>query len=105
MATYISERAEKAARHPTLIIGRFVYSFNHESDGHGCGRRQGDNPPCRVDQSDWIARHPVGSLVTSFYGAPGSGRCVQRVTRVDARGAWGVTVEDSYRELTIEEVR
>lgn len=43
--------------------------------------------------------YAVGDIVTHFVAAPGTGRVVYRVTRIDDKGAWGVVVEDTVREM------
>lgn len=75
------------------MISRIVYSFNHDSDGHGCGRAQGDEPPCEVTND----LPPIGKTVTHFYAAPGTGSITYRITKHDASGAWGEVLRDTLR--------
>jgi hypothetical protein len=51
-----------------------------------------------------FAGHDVGDIITHDVAAPGTGRVVYRITRVDDRGAWGVVVSSTVRDLTAAEV-
>jgi hypothetical protein len=66
-------------------------------DGNG-GRKDYD---CYLDA---VKTKKVGDLVCAWAGAPGTGRHVQRITRIDATGVYGVTVENTIRELEPWEV-
>jgi hypothetical protein len=46
----------------------------------------------------------VGDTLCSFAGAPGTGRVIERITRMDATGIYGVVVENTMRELEPWEV-
>lgn len=76
-----------------LLISRHGYRFEGGADS-----------PTRFDCSEKIARHPVGDHYVVWAGAPGVGRTVYLVTRVDEGGAWGVVLSDTVRELTPAEV-
>ncbi len=71
-----------------LIYTRKSFSFNHETDEHGCGKPQGGEPACEVDCSAYIARYAVGGNFGGFVAAPGTGELVYRITRIDAAGIW-----------------
>lgn len=87
-----------------LVINRFVYSYNHETNGC-CSRKQGEGEPCRIDQSKWVEQYPPGKKFVACASGPGIGHRAYEITRHDEEGAWGVLVEDTVRELTVEEVR
>lgn len=89
-----------------LIYSRTSFSFNHETDDrHTCGKPQGGEPACLMDDSAYIARYKVGDNFGGFVAAPGTGERVYRITKINARGIWGVLIKDTVRELTIEEVK
>jgi len=93
----------------SLVVSRRLtsYSYNHETEEHGCGKRQGQSPPCAeaVDNGPIVDRLGVGDSYGYSVDAPGAGRVAWVVTRVDDAGLWGVKVVDAARELTAEDVR
>ena len=70
-----------------LIFPRHVYTF----------RPAGSDNRVEVDRSDEVALYAVGDTLTAWAGAPGVGRIVYRVTKVDDAGLWGVVVENTIR--------
>ena len=67
----------------TLVMGRTAYT--------GEGQK--------IDCSGDIDRYKPGDHCVIWAGAPGIGRVVYRVTRLDEKGLWGVEVENTIREL------
>lgn len=82
-----------------LIFSRVSYSFNNE-DPFGPALIE----PREVDCSDEIAAYSVGGDYVTFAGAPGTGKVVYRITKIDAHGIWGVEVSNTVRLLTWAEV-
>jgi len=41
----------------------------------------------------------VGQTIVSWAGAPGCGRSVAVITRIDEEGYWGYEIENTIREL------
>lgn len=54
--------------------------------------------------AETIRTKKVGDLLVAYAGAPGTGRIVRQITRMSYSGIYGVTVEDSIRELEPWEV-
>lgn len=89
----------------TIVRHRKYFSFNHESEGHDCGLKQGESPPCELNNSKEVDAIKIGQRVTHFYAAPGSGTVTYCVTRIDEEGAWGVRVAESFKMLRLEDVK
>lgn len=51
-----------------------------------------------------VKKRKVGDTTYAFAGAPGTGRIVHRITRIDAEGVYGVEIENTIRELRPSEV-
>jgi hypothetical protein len=67
---------------------------------------RGDTPTEIPSELYWAAvlvKKP-GDLLVSFAGAPGTGRVIEKITRIDATGVYGFEVENSMRELSPSEV-
>lgn len=59
----------------------------------------------KVDRSDEIAKYKIGAKFAAEVAAPGTGRIVYRITRIDVHGMCGVVIEDTSRDLRPDEVR
>lgn len=73
-----------------LFYSRFSFSGNREDGSDGVNL-------VRVDNSKYIERYKVGGEFVSFVAAPGSGRLVWSIARIDEKGMWGYLVEDTSR--------
>lgn len=63
--------------------------------------------PVEVDyklftESRWSKK--AGDKIVSFAAAPGCGRIVHQITRIDDTGIYGIEIENTIRELKPEEV-
>lgn len=56
------------------------------------------------DASDEIAQYVVGDSYVTEAGAPGIGRTIYEITRIDSEGMWAKIVEDTVRILEPWEV-
>lgn len=74
-----------------LILNRIVYRFDGDR-----AVLEDTSPECDV--------YKRGDALVTWAGAPGTGRTVYRITRVDQRGVWGVEVSDTARVLSPQEV-
>lgn len=79
----------------TLEIPRVVYRFD------GAAPEPLEVPYFPWEQKEWTA----GDLWTVEMAAPGAGRIVYEVKKVDAAGAWCVKVEDTSRVMSPAECR
>lgn len=77
-----------------LIYSRWTYRFENPED----------EEPTRIDESEYCSQYSPGDTYVTFAGAPGCGRTVYEVTRVDEDGIWGVVQSDTVRILTPGEV-
>jgi hypothetical protein len=57
-----------------------------------------DNELCYQDHRG--VKRAVGDITCCWYSAPGTGHRIDRITRIDEEGVWGVCIEDTCRELT-----
>jgi hypothetical protein len=79
-----------------LIYGTEVLSYNNpEHEGRIVPNE------CYVDAA---ANNKPGDTLCHFAGAPGCGRVVYVITRIDATGVYGHEVENTIRELDPFEV-
>lgn len=62
-------------------------------------RRNEDLPDGWEEIRKDLTRYSVGERVVHEAGAPGIGRTVYLITRVDAGGVWGTVEEDTVRVL------
>lgn len=51
-----------------------------------------------------VATKKVGDTLCAYAGAPGTGRVVHRITRIDETGVYGIVIENTIRELEPWEV-
>jgi len=85
-----------------LIAPLFVYSFNHETDSHFCGKKQGEEPPCKelYFLYDELKALDVGGEYVQSGGwssPPAVGERRYRITRIDDEGVWGICTLDTVR--------
>lgn len=64
-----------------LVLPRTVYS--------------GEGKP--IDYSSEIKRYKVGDYFVSHAGAPGIGKSVHKITKIDQKGVWGTVVSNTIR--------
>lgn len=57
-----------------------------------------------VEHKSDLSQYKVGEIHCVWAGAPGTGRWVGRITRVDETGAWAEEIENTIRELEPWEV-
>lgn len=50
-----------------------------------------------------IFSNKVGEIHCSHYGAPGIGKCLSFITKIDEQGMWGVTIEDTLQIMKPED--
>lgn len=60
----------------------------------------GDGNKIRND----ISKYKVNQYYTVYAAAPGTGRWIYLITKVDKQGVWGIELENNVRELTPSEV-
>lgn len=68
-----------------LVVSRKSYMFINSTD----------SIPIEIDNSEEIDILQIGQTVTHWVGAPGCGRLVYKITRIDEKGAWGICIEDT----------
>lgn len=82
------------------IYPRRVITYNApHSDG---------DTPVEIDNElylETVRTKKVGDLVVAHAGAPGTGRLVERITRIADDAIYGVVVEDTIRDLKPWEVQ
>lgn len=96
----------EASKKETLLYPPTVWCSNHESHGHGCGKAQGDGM-CEVPYDlyiDAVQNKKVGDKTFATAGGPGVGHVIHQITRIDKTGVYAIEIENTIRELTIEEV-
>lgn len=82
-----------------LIYPKTVFSYNWP-EGDPRHLKEG-----RMVPNELYEQAVVGKAECIWAGAPGTGRILYLITRKDERGAWGIVLEDTIRELRPSEVR
>jgi len=76
----------------TLVLSRTAFRYNEH------------DRIVPVDCSNEVDELRVGEKFAVEAGAPGCGRIVYRIVRVDRDGAWGFVLSNTMRELTLADV-
>lgn len=78
-------------KYVNLIFPRYSWSFNGP-DGLL-------DVPFKADNSEFITPYKLGDSFVCDAGAPGMGRVVYYVTKIDEDGIWGYEIENTIREM------
>lgn len=91
-------KTSKITSRSELLYPPVCWSVNHESDNHGCGKKQGECPSCEVPYDlyhDTVAKKKVGDLLCHSVSAPGYGHVTYRITQIDETGVYAEVVENT----------
>ena len=64
----------------------------------------GNSKPIFRDNTENIQQYQVGQCYVVFAAAPGTGRRVHTITKINDIGMWGILKKDTIRELDPSEV-
>lgn len=84
----------------TLILNRFVWSFNATQDS----KLRAEGKPARIDRSEEIKDIKPGDTLSIDAASPGTGKWTYTITKVDNEGVWGFLISDTVRELSLRDV-
>lgn len=102
------EQCNEMKKKEKLIAPLFVYSYNHETDGHFCGKKQGEEPPCEelYFLYDELKAIGVGGeyVENGFSSPPAVGERRYEITRITEDGVYGICTKDTVRIMKPSEL-
>ena len=71
-----------------LVWPKYTYSFNKEAGSDG-------KTAVKVDNSAQYSKYKVGDNIAFHAGAPGIGKVVYKITKINDDGVWGIETENT----------